>query len=162
MQPEFLKELAKSCKKLGIHTTLDTSGHASLSALKMVIPYIDLFLFDIKLLDDRIHKKFTGVSHKQILRILDFISAKKKKIIIRYPIIPGINNSPEQLIQLKKFIVDRYNEIHLLPYHKIAAHKYKKLSIENKLPDINPISKEYLETLKDDFKESGFNVKIGG
>lgn len=162
MQPEFLKELAENCKKKGIHTTLDTSGHANVSALKMIMPYIDLFLFDIKLLDDNIHQKYTGVSHKQILKTLEFISIRQKKIIIRYPLIPGVNNSPEQLSQLRNFIDGRYNEIHILPYHKIASHKYKKLGIENKLPDINPFPKEYLENLKKDFRERGFDVKIGG
>lgn len=163
MQPEYLEKLAKECKKAGIHTTLDTSGHANQSALKKVLPHMDLILFDIKSLDEKTHIKYTGVSNRQILKNLIYIGEQQKKAIIRYPIIPGVNNTPAQLNNLKSFMEGRFSEVHFLPYHKIAAHKYKQLNMENKMPDnVELLTKTYLEDLKTDFEQNGFQVKIGG
>jgi pyruvate formate lyase activating enzyme len=163
MQPEYLKKLAERCKKAGIHTTLDTSGHANQSALKKVLPQLDLILFDIKSLDEKTHIKYTGASNKQILKNLQYIREQQKKVVIRYPLIPGVNNTPEQLTSLKSFMKDRFREIHFLPYHKIAAHKYKQLNKDYKMPDdVELLTKKYLEDLKADFEQNGFQIKIGG
>lgn len=162
MQAEFVTEIAKKCKESGIHTALDTSGYTSIKLLNKVLPYIDLFLFDIKSLDNNIHKKYTNASNEEILAILEYLKSKDKPIIIRYPLIPEINNTEEQIRKLKEFVKGEFSEIHLLPYHKIANHKYKQLGMENKLPDLVSLSKEYLKRIKQEFEEIDLQVKIGG
>ena len=86
-----------------IHVCLDTSGYSHSTVLKKLLPYIDLFLFDIKLIDDTQHKKYTGISNKLILKNLEMLLAEKQSLIIRYPLIPGMNNSDEHLECLHQY-----------------------------------------------------------
>lgn len=161
-QTEFLIELSKRCKEKGFHTALDTSGYASVKTLEMVIPFIDLFLYDIKLLDNKLHQKYVGVPNSTILRNLDFILSRNKKVIIRYPLVPGINDSKTQLEALKEFINNRINEIHFLPYHVIGRNKYEQLGFEYKLEEIESPSEMFLNEIIKDFSRSDLVVKIGG
>ena len=164
-QFEFLKELLISSKELNIHTAIDTSGYTPKENISGVLDYTDLFLFDIKQLVDEEHIKYTGVSNKTILDNLNFIIQKKKNIIIRMPVIPGINDTVININLLKDLISGNngyINELHLLPYHNIASNKYKKLNIENKFKESLSLNKEVLIPLKKEFERTGIKVKIGG
>lgn len=161
-QFDFLLEIVKDCKEKNIHVCLDTSGYAKSGKLKTIIPLADLFLFDLKLLNDELHLKYTGVSNKLILENLDVILNSKKEVIIRYPLIPGINNSDEQLTDLHRFLENRVKEIHFLPYHSIARHKYHQLGIVDKLGNLKTIPEESLATIKEKFENLNYAIKIGG
>jgi pyruvate formate lyase activating enzyme len=169
-QPEFLIELLKELKQQDYHVALDTCGFAEQAEFEKILPYIDLFLFDIKLIDDSEHIKYTGVSNQQILKNLHFLFENQKNVIIRFPVIPGITDSTENITAIKSFLQHSPNhqitkspiEIHLLPYHSIAKKKYQRFFFENKLPNVKDIRKEDLIQLKKEFEESGFSVKIGG
>ena len=177
MQEVFLTELLQACKQQGLHTVLDTSGYASPDIIAKVAPYVDLFLYDLKLMDHALHKKYTGVSNKSILANLSKLFRTGKKIIFRFPVIPGITDTTENIRLLKEFIVSLTNrqtnnqelssggdifEIHLLPYHSMAREKYRRFSKSNRLPGLPDLLKEDLIPLKQEFESMGGKVVLGG
>ncbi len=165
MQPDFLLELLKACKLRGYHTSVDTTGFVKKELLENIIPYTDVFLFDIKHLDSEKHKEYTGVGNTLILENLRRIAGSKSKIIIRVPVIPGINDSEAWFSELKHYLEsygDKLKEVHLLPYHSMAKNKYQKFNKINKLSDLKDLPKSELKPVKKYFEESGFTIKIGG
>ncbi len=166
MQTEFLLEALKACKSNEYHTAVDTSGYSQPDNFKAVIPFTDLFLFDIKHLDDAEHNLYTGVSNSLILSNFTMLSESGKDIMVRIPVIPGINDDLKSLNDLKKFIMahgsKNLKRISLLPYHKTGISKYKKFNIPNRMEGVVPPSRERMNELKKFFSETGINVRIGG
>lgn len=165
LQTEFLIEMMKHCREQGIHTALDTTGYASKDIMRKVMSWPDLFLYDLKHLDDDIHKKYTGVSNKLILDNLKLIHDSGKDVVIRFPVIPGINDDKAHVKALKVFFkkeLPQIRRLDLLPYHNIARHKYEAFSMPDKMRSVDEQKKEDLEKLKAAFKEGGLDVSIGG
>ena len=164
-QFEFLKNLLMILKSYRIHTTVDTSGYTSKENIIEVMDYIDLFLFDLKNLDNDEHIKYTGVPNNGILDNFNFLIQNNKKIIVRVPVIPGVNDTASNINQLKKFLslyTGFIKELHLLPYHSSGLNKYKKLNLENKFELLPGLKKKDIEYLIDEFGLPGLKVKIGG
>lgn len=163
MQIEFLKELIEKCKDEDIHITLDTSGHVDSDLFESIIDDIDLFLYDLKLMYDEQHKKYTGISNEMILRNLKLLSEKGKEVIIRFPIIPDITDKDENIDEIIDFLSDLKNvrQIDILAYHNVEE-KYKRLGIEYKLKDVKSPDKNKIEDIKNRFEKKGFLVKEGG
>jgi pyruvate formate lyase activating enzyme len=166
MQFEFMLEALKACKDNGFHTAVDTSGQFSPGKLKKIIPYTDLFLFDLKHLDSEIHKEYTGVPNNIILENFMRIIESSCDLMVRIPIIPGFNDSDEHLTRLRKLIFDNKTEkikmINLLPYHKIGASKYKRFNKPYKMEAVMQPAVEKMKELKEFFSGGGIRVKIGG
>lgn len=164
MQAEFLTELLKACKEKGIHTTVDTSGYASTEIINKVTDHADLFLYDLKLMNDEDHQKYTGVSNQIILRNLIELDQLGKKIIIRIPIVPELTNSNENLFAIRGFIsyLNNIIEVNLLPYHRAGEGKYIKYGKENKMSDTLSPERKNLENIRQFFSELKCKVKIGG
>lgn len=164
MQPEFLIELLEECKNYNFHSTIDTSGYASSEIIKSIAPHTNLFLYDLKLMDVEEHKKYTGVSNSRIHQNLEILDRLGKKIIIRIPVVPGITDSEENLIQLRDFISNLKNilGIDLLPYHQAGEGKYKKFRRESRLGNITIPGNGYIEKIKEKFSGLNCKVKIGG
>lgn len=164
MQSEFLTVLLKECKSLGIHSAVDTSGFTSEDILNQVAPNVDLFLFDLKLMNDDVHQKYTGVSNQIILKNLIELDQLGKKIIVRIPIVPEITDTNENLFAIRGFISYLSNviEVDLLPYHRAGEGKYIKYERENKMGDTLSPERKNLENIRDFFSESKYKVKIGG
>jgi len=171
MQEPFLYALLQAARSNGIHTTLDTSGYATPEAMKHVARLVDLFLYDIKIMDKAMHRKYTGVTNKTILENLKTLYASGKKIILRFPVVPGITDTPENILQIKSLIntlphpkipTSSDLHIHLLPYHSMAREKYRRFCKSNKLAGLPDMKQEDLMSLKKEFEEAGFTVKIGG
>jgi len=164
MQSEFLSVLLKECKSLGIHSAVDTSGFTSEDTLNQVVPNVDLFLYDIKLMNDDVHQKYTGVSNQIILKNLIELDQLGKKIIIRIPIVPEITDTNENLFAIRGFISSLNNvmEINLLPYHRAGEGKYQKYGKENRMNDTVTSDIKNLENIKQFFSELKCKVKIGG
>ena len=129
LQVEFLQELLKKCKEKGIHTAVDTAGHVPFASFEKILPYTDLFLYDIKVLDNRIHREYVGVGNELILENLKKLFQAGVKIWIRIPVIPGVNDSPEEMQKIKQFLgsCGTPEKIELLPYHAMGEHKYRAL-----------------------------------
>jgi pyruvate formate lyase activating enzyme len=166
MQFDFLLEALKVCKENGYHTTVDTSGYSPSDRFKKIVPFTDLFLFDIKLLDSVEHQKLTGVSNELILSNYKLIAESGCDYMIRIPIIPGYNDSEDHLFRLKNYIAkgkhDNLKKISLLPYHKIGSSKYKRFKIPYKMDNVEQPSSERMQELKTYFSDIGIKVKIGG
>lgn len=164
MQINFLTEILKKCKERYIHTALDTTGYAGRKALDRVIDYVDLFLYDIKLMDSKKHKAFTGVPNEPILENLRYLSEKRKKINVRVPVIPGVNDDRKNLEATASFLssLPEIELVSLLPYHNSWINKFKRLDREWKPYIVTPPGEERIEEIKYKFEKYGLNVKIGG
>ncbi|MHA1617273.1 MAG: glycyl-radical enzyme activating protein [Candidatus Njordarchaeales archaeon] len=164
-QPLFLKEALKECKKRDIHVALDTSGYASPEVFESIIEYVDLFLYDLKLLDDEEHQKYTGVSNKIIKKNLITLmeEGRGKDVILRFPIIPGITDTEKNLNELINFVsqLKKINEIDILPFHDVSE-KYNRLGMEYKMKVHKAPSEKKLDYIKEKLEEIGLLVKIGG
>ena len=151
MQANFCAELLKKLKRLGIRTAVDTCGFVSREALDKVIPYTDVFLYDIKAYDEDIHIKCTGVSNKQILENLKYLNMSGKKIEIRIPYVPDLNDSQIEKIAYFLAPLKSITKIRVLPYHNYAGSKYEALNLPNSLPKRLPTDdeiKKAAETIK--------------
>jgi len=163
MQPQFLMEIAQKCHQAKIHTALDTSGYASQQTLLKVLPYFDLVLYDLKIIDDGLHRKYTGVSNKIILENLEVLNQSGKDIRLRFPVIPGVTDSSTNLRQVQSYLshLHQIKNIDILDYHDISRGKYERFGKENKMGDqkLNPgVTTE----IKQQFEDLGYQVSIGG
>jgi pyruvate formate lyase activating enzyme len=164
MQYIFLEEIIDKCKEHDLHVALDTSGYAPKEVFNLLTEKVDLYLYDLKLIDEDLHKKYTGVSNYYVLENLKTLDKKEKETFIRFPVIPGITATQDNIAQLKEFVssLNTIKHVDLLPYHKTAGHKYDKLGIENKMKGIEPPTDEEMQVLKKEFQDYGFKVRIGG
>ena len=126
LQIEFLTEVLKACKENGIHTAVDTAGHVPYERFEKILPYTDLFLYDVKCFDSEKHKQYTGVRNELILENLKNLLATDTPVWIRIPIIPTVNDTEEEIQQFKDYIFScgKPEKIELLPYHAMGEHKY--------------------------------------
>ena len=164
-QTDFLEDLLLACKREGLHTVLDTTGHTSRQNIRKIMDLTDLFLYDLKLMDDSKHVKYTGVSNRYILENLEFLAARNKRIYIRFPVIPTINDDEENInrtLRLLGSMAKAVEEVDLLPYHAMAAHKYEKFHMKYRMAGVPEPGEQEMEQLKERFEEAGFKVKIGG
>ncbi len=129
LQIDFLEELLKACKQNGIHTAIDTAGHVPYESFERVLPYTDLFLFDVKCYDSDKHKKYTGASNELIFSNLRKLLKTNKTVWVRIPIIPTVNDTEEEMLAIKSFLYScrAPKKIELLPYHSMGEHKYASL-----------------------------------
>lgn len=161
-QPDFVAALFKRCQDEGIHTCLDTCGCATTAAVDKVLPYTSLVLFDLKCMDPTTHQKLTGRSNKLINRNLELIVARGTPLIIRVPIIPGFNDSDEEVTAIARTVADmnHLNQVNLLPYHKFGTGKYKMLDRRYKLGELAPPTDTKLRRAKEIFESFGINCVI--
>lgn len=161
-QADFLGEILEYCRKKEIHTTVDTCGFVATDILEAIARKTDLFLYDLKVIDEKRHLAFTGESNALILENLRRLAAMGKKTIVRLPVVPGVNDSEENIKEMARFLrsLGTISEISLLPYHKLGRDKYRGL--EKKAEDeYTPPSAECLERIKKDLEEYGFRVSLG-
>ena len=141
-QAEFCKELLKKLKENNIHTAVDTCGFVSRNVLDTVMPYTDIFLYDLKAYDEDVHRNCTGQSNKIILENLKYIDGCGKKAEIRIPYVPGFNDC--QMRKIADFLKGLKNitGVRILPYHNYAGTKYSALDMKNTLPESLPADEE--------------------
>ncbi|GAK58855.1 glycyl-radical enzyme activating protein family [Candidatus Vecturithrix granuli] len=164
MQPQFLDALLTRCQEQEIHTAVDTTGYAAPYMFEPISEKVDIFLYDLKLIDDTLHRQYTGVSNELTLKNLHSLSVREKQIWIRFPVIPGITDTVQNVYDIQRVIsrLKGVQQVNLLPFHKIADGKYRKFGLENKMKDIQPPSDDQMAALKEQFEQQGFPVKIGG
>ncbi len=141
-QSDFCVELLKALKAEGIHTAVDTSGLTSRAVLDRIMPYTDVFLYDIKAIDESVHKKCTGVSNRTILENLVYLDEKGAKTEIRIPFVPEWNDGEVEKIAAFLKPLQHVVAVRVLPYHSYASAKYGALSMENTLPVRMPTDEE--------------------
>ena len=164
MQSDFIKKMLALCKSEGIHTAIDTTGFCKINIIKEILELADFFLYDLKIINSKLHEKYTGVQNKLTLQNLKYLSDKGVNINIRIPLIPDITDTNKNISEIINFALSLKNkhEINLLPFHKTAARKYEKYHIENKMKNTKPIQETKIEEIKNKFLMNGFEVKIGG
>lgn len=156
-QPEFLLECLKQCKQEEIHTCLDTSGVGCNKELyPEILSYTDLVILDIKAVTPEAYKKMTGYPMKDFSEFLELCQKLEKKLWLRQVIVPGINDTEEYILELKKYIknIKNVERVELLPYHLYGVEKYKKLGIPYRLDGVPAMKKEDLDKLNQILQES--------
>lgn len=162
-QAEFTLALLKQLKQEGIHTALDTSGHAPWAELNACAKYCDLFLFDIKHLYPTRHKQITGEDNTLILSNLRQLVGLGAKVWLRFPVLPGLNDQEEHVQTLGDLAkILSIKQIYLLPYHHLAKGKYEKMGLIYQLPDLSEPTEQRMTELREMLLAKGLNVHIGG
>ena len=165
LQSKFLIELLDECGKRGIHRAVDTAGLANTEILLEVAKRTDLFLYDLKLMDSEKHRKWVGVPNEKILENLKLLSETGVKIIVRIPLIGGVNDDAENMEATARFVASlsgEKKEVNLLPYHKIAQTKYQKLGRPEEFQLLEEPTKEAQTRAVSIFKQLGLEASIGG
>jgi pyruvate formate lyase activating enzyme len=164
MQLDFLEALLKEIKKENIHVTLDTSGYVSFEDLDRISDKVDLFLYDLKIMDNEKHEKYTGVSNKLILENLRKLAERGKSVAVRIPLVSGINDDNQSIHILVDFLqsLKNINQISLLSYHRGGREKYKRLRKEKLPKTFHSPSDKRIEEIEKILADSGFSVKEGG
>ena len=156
-QPKFTAEILRLCKEKGIHTAIETSGFANSDILISVLKYCDLVLFDIKETNEKKHLEYTGVPYDTIIKNLKIVNEMKIPVIIRLPIIPGLNDSKEHFLKVKELANElRFcRDIEIMPYHKLGEYKYQQLGREYLLGHIIEPTKSQVSAWEKLLKTNG-------
>lgn len=123
---------------------------------------MDLFLYDLKLLDPVRHQKYAGASNEVILENLEALAQRKKPVVVRFPVIPGINDGAEDIRLLAAFLSDLgLLRIDLLPYHRIGLEKYRRLGMPYRLEGLAPPAADQVQQIAQQFEREGFTIRVG-
>lgn len=166
MDMDFILAMAKELKRQDVTLTIDTCGYVPYERFEKLLPYVNTFLYDVKVMDPELHKKYMGTDNKLILENLIRLSQDGARIYIRIPTIKEVNGNEENMKETIAFL--KQHDIHpagvnLLPYHDTGSGKYAKLDMEYKGTDLHAPDKEEMEALAALFVNAGFtNTKIGG
>ncbi len=163
-QPDFARDLLRACKENGLHTAVESTANAPYESIEKILPYLDLFLMDIKHIDSAKHKEFTGAPNERILENAKKIAESGVELIIRTPVVPDFNDTASEIKAISKFAatLPGVKEHHLLPYHRLGQDKYEGLSRKYALAGIEPPTQERMEYLLSVAEESGLKCQIGG
>jgi len=163
-QPEFLYALLQECKEREIHTAVDTSGFAPSEVLSRIGESVDLWLYDLKLMDDEKHRQYTGVSNELILRNLKELSLRDETIIVRVAIVPGINDDEDNLSRLGEFVASLAHppQVDILAYNKMGLEKYKRLKRTYAFHETQPPPDESMAEIAATLRGFCLQVKTGG
>ena len=150
MQVDFLCEILPACKEVGLHIAVDTCGALPWSRYEKILPWVDLVLFDLKLIDPERHKKATGVTNQSILENAHRLSANEIPMWIRTPVIPGYTQDNENIIAIGDFIADMLPTVErwdLLAYTNLGRPKYHRLDIPYLLEEVPLLTSQDMETI---------------
>jgi pyruvate formate lyase activating enzyme len=164
MQESFLAGLLESCRSKRIETAVDTTGYAPWEVFERILPLADVFLYDIKLMDEAAHVAYTGVSNRPILENLRRLSESNARLVVRIPMIPGITDTTDNLKAIAHFVdgLDNIREVGLLPYNKMSEDKLYRFGMEPKLGTLPFHTDRELREKAIVFESRGYNVRIGG
>lgn len=163
-RPDLLMALLASCREREIHTCLDTSGYAPFDILEPAARAADMVLYDIKIMDEKRHEAFTGKSSGLILENLEKLSVRSIPVRLRFPLIPSMTDSLENIEAVIAFLENRtqYRDIHILPFHSTGAGKYLSMGKDNPTKEIRPPQASQVAAVARQFAARGFNTRIGG
>ena len=163
-QPDFAVALLKTAKERGINTAMESTGFADFSVISRYLPYLDLYLMDIKHMNSAKHKEFTSQPNELILENARKITDAGTRLIVRTPVIPTFNATKEEIGEIAKFAssLKGVTQMHILPYHRIGTDKYKGLGRDYSLTGIEPPSKELMNELLEVVNSYGLKGQIGG
>jgi len=155
MQAQFVAEACRRIQKLGVTTAIETAANVKYTAFKEVIPYTDYFIVDLKHPDSIIHKKVTGVDNDLIINNLTKLNKTAASYIVRIPLIPGVNNTPEVMCEFDKIFAKLSNltKVELMPFHPLGVNKHLSLGLDiSKTTQLQQISNGELDELAKVFR----------
>lgn len=171
---EFARELLEQCRAHGLHTAIETCGECEWTALDLLLPFTDLVMMDLKHLDPAQHREATGHSNRRILDNARRLAATDKPIVFRTPVIPGVNDSAEDIGQIADFVHDLIERrkqaagptdgsaasisYALLAFHRLAAGKYASLGLDYRAASLDPPTREKIAELVAVAREHGIDV----
>ncbi len=160
MQPEFLLECLKLCKEKNLQTCVDTAGAINTPLITDITNFTDIFLFDVKTADPKIFEEYIGKGFNIVQGNLQILAKNSKRVIIRIPVIPGVNFSEEEMTKIIRFLrqFQGINEVSLLPFHRTGADKYKRLGKTWKMNDAKNLTQNDIEPFKKLFANYGFSI----
>jgi pyruvate formate lyase activating enzyme len=163
-RPQLLFRLLDRCREQEIHTCVDTSGYADQDIVLTAARKADMILYDLKLIDEAEHQKFVGKGLAPVLDNLKQLSENRAEVRIRFPLIPGITDTRNNINGILSFLTDKtiYRKIHILPFHRAGYGKYEALKLNNYMKNIDPPSQDRVARVKEQFESRGFTVIIGG
>ena len=157
LQYDFVRELLSQCKESNIHTAIETTLDIEQEKLDLLIPLIDLWMVDVKTMDDKAHEIYTGGSNKKTLENLYHLATKTKAIIARTPVIPGVNDDSNSIERICKYLISiGIENYELLPFHNLGFDKYMRYGIKNRMIGREPLSKSEILRLKSIIERYGF------
>lgn len=165
LQPEFASALLQAAQYAGINTALESTGFAPFETIQdKILPWLDVYLMDIKHINSAKHKLFTSQPNERILENARKIAETGQHLIIRVPVIPTFNDTPEEIMDIARFArsLPGVKELHLLPYHRLGQDKYAGLDREYQMAHIVPPTNEHMELLREVAATTGLHVQIGG
>jgi len=166
MDTEFIQPLVKALHREGVSVDIDTCGQAPYSNFEAILDYVDTWLYDVKVIDEDLHKKYIGMSNKVILENLVKLAKSGARIYIRIPVIKEVNGDWESMAAIIDFLKQndiRPLQVNLLPYHSTGSHKYGKLGMEYPGQLLTVPTDEEMQDFVSQWNEAGFSkVKIGG
>lgn len=162
-QPRFLVTALQACRKRGIHTVVETCGHSPAAEFAVAARQADMILYDLKFVDAEKHRTYTGRDNKRILDNLAALAQSGHPTMVRIPVIPGINDAPDDLRELARFLTGiGIRQVALLPYHQTGLSKYERLHIPYRLSDVVQPTPEHMNAIATGFKQQGFEARVGG
>ena len=162
-QAAFLRELLLGCRELGLHAAVDTCGFAPRETLLGLVPLVDLFLFDLKLLDEVRHEQLTGLPLSPILGNLEALASSGARVWLRVPVVPGLTDDEAALARAASLAARlRLTRVDLLPYHATGSGKLRRLGREDPLEGLFPPPAARLEALASLFRAQGLETRVGG
>ncbi|WP_373501307.1 glycyl-radical enzyme activating protein [Desulfococcus sp.] len=163
-QAAFLRALLAACREREIHTAVDTSGYAPPEVFSEILAAADLFLYDLKVMDPARHLELTGVPNPWILENLKALDGSGKPALLRFPAIPGMTDAPDNIAAVAAFVRDlkSIREVSILPYHRTAQGKYRKLGAADRMGGAEAPSPAVIDRIRDGFASYGFTVTVGG
>lgn len=164
LQRDFLMALLSACRDAGIHTAIETNLLYDAGQLKELLPLLDLVMADIKLLDETAHLRYTGRSNAHALRGARRLAQTGIPMILRTPVIPGVNDSPEDITAIAQFVANlggRLLYYELLNYNPLGGDKYSALGMENPFRDARPLPEERMQALLSAAEQAGIPVRAG-
>lgn len=163
-QSDFAAAILRACKENGVNTAIESTAFAKYENIQKLLPYLDVYLMDIKHINSDKHFEFTGVKNEIILENAKRLAKDARKLIIRVPVIPTFNDTPEEIRDIARFTKSllTVNELHLLPYHRLGSDKYSWLGRDYLAKDFELPNKEKMQRLLEVVKAEGLNCQIGG
>lgn len=164
MYPDFVSRLLELCQEEGIYTAIETCGHTNWKSLERVARFTDLFLYDIKAIDPEKHRRWTGVDNRRILSNARRLARMKKKMIVRVPLIPGVNDNEQEFRRIVEFAksLETVKTMHLLPFHHIGKSKYETLDMDYAVNKLKEPDEKKIEKCRQIGEQYGLRVDIGG
>ena len=158
LQEDFLRDVLHECKKLGIHTAVDTAGHVSWQSFEKILPLTDLILYDIKAIRPQKHRELTGVDNQLILANLKKLRQFNVDLLIRVPLIVGHND--DEMDAISQFLKENdIRQVEIIPYHKLGESKYEALDRENRTENLQIPADEQVKAVITSFREAGLDAR---